>query len=523
MSPSGQTRAGTSTLFILASSADHSPTRGNHSLATRDEPVGRRFIFRPRPANDEHVLSYLLRLGEMNGYTGRAALPRFTRSMKLRLLKRDQIAAVARLVGLNEKVLLELLHRHRHVPDAHSRPSYFAIRCFFREPHTSYCPQCVRERGIFRAIWNFRAVTVCEQHGLWLVEQCPGCSEPVGWNRPRLRSCQCGFDLGQAETTPAPIEAALINKLLLTKLICSAESDLLEQQLFCDDARRMSALEWLAVSNFLATIVGRSLHFHPTTRAALGTERSATLLAARLFVDWPTSAMRELNRSSQSETDKWQSPLISFHQLSSRVPARYASGRRGVLSLPCFMRRLLQSYTDALTVHRQGPGLAINPSRVVASDDGTLGVQLRGRTNTNASAASGDLEFIPLPLLVRGIRDSNIVLHNNREVEQLIGATRLQRAALVRSGFLRPADGRQFVLSSEVDRFRQCLRENTTVATDLRNMVPLSALSPRGREMLGRVLTAVMAGRVPLFRQFKDSVRLDSCFVKRSSLVGLVR
>ncbi|WP_256719930.1 hypothetical protein, partial [Burkholderia pseudomallei] len=60
----------------------------------------------------------------------------------------------------------------------------------------------------------------------------------------------------------------MINKLLLTKLICSAESDLLEQQLFCDDARRMSALEWLAVSNFLATIVGRSLHFHPTTRAA---------------------------------------------------------------------------------------------------------------------------------------------------------------------------------------------------------------------------------------------------------------
>ncbi|XHO63602.1 hypothetical protein BCC1697_000013 [Burkholderia gladioli] len=433
------------------------------------------------------------------------------------------MAAVAQLVELDEKMLLKLLHRDRHVPNAHSRPSYFAIRCFFREPHTSYCPQCIRERGIFRAIWNFRAVTVCEQHGLWLVEQCPGCSELVGWNRPRLRSCQCGFDLGQAETTPAPIEAALINKLLLTKLICSAESDLLEQQLFCDDARRMSALEWLAVSNFLATIVGRSLHFHPTTRAALGTERSATLLAARLFVDWPTSAMRELNRRSQSETDKWQSPLISFHQLSSRVPARYASGRRGVLTLPCFMRRLLQSYTDALTVHRQGPGLAINPSRVVASDDGTLGVQLRGRTNTNASAASGDLEFIPLPLLVRGIRDSNIVLHNNREVEQLIGATRLQRAALVRSGFLRPADGRQFVLSSEVDRFRQCLRENTTVATDLRNMVPLSALSPRGREMLGRVLTAVMAGRVPLFRQFEDSVRLDSCFVQRSSLVELVR
>ncbi|MBN3534237.1 TniQ family protein [Burkholderia cenocepacia] len=200
-------------------------------------------------------MSYLLRLGEMNGYTGRAALPRFTRSMKLRLLKRDQIAAVAQLVGLDEKVLLELLHRHRHVRDAHSRPSYFAIRCFFREPHISYCPKCVRERGIFRAIWNFRAVTVCEQHGLWLVEQCPGCSELVGCNRPSLRSCQCGFDLGQAETTPAPIEAALINKLLLTKLICSAESDLLEQQLFCDDARRMGALEWLAVSNFLATIV----------------------------------------------------------------------------------------------------------------------------------------------------------------------------------------------------------------------------------------------------------------------------
>lgn len=490
-------------------------------MATRAELVGRRFVFRPRPANDEHVLSYLLRLGEMNGYTGQPALARFTRSVKLRLQKRDQIAAVARLVGLEEKVLLELRYRHRHVPNARSRPSHFAIRCFYREPYTAYCPQCVRERGIFRAIWNFRAVAVCEQHGLWLVEQCPRCSKLVGWDRPRSTSCLCGFDLAQTETSPAPIEATLVNQLLVATVLGTRESDFLEQQLFCAEARQMGALEWLAVSNFLATIAGRSLHFHPTARAALDTEKRATLLAARLFANWPTNAMQELNRTAQSAADGWQSPLITFRQLTARAPTRYTNRRRGVMALPGFMTSLLESYVDALAVDRQGLGLAVNPDRVVSGANGTLGVRLHEATSAIAPAVSDDPDFVPLPDLVRGIREAKIVVHSNREVEQLIGATRAQRAALVRSGLLH--DRRQFSLSSDVDRLRRWLQDNSAITTDVSNMVLLSELAPTGRVTLQRVVTATLEGRIQIFRQFEDSARLDTCFVKRSSLAALVR
>lgn len=457
----------------------------------------------------------------MNGYTGRAALARFTRSIKLRLEKRDQIAPIARLVGLEEKVLFELIHRHRRVPNAHSRPSHFAIRCFHREPYTAYCPQCVRERGIFRAIWNFRAVTVCEQHGLWLVEQCPKCSKLVGWDRPQSTLCTCGFGLAQTETSPAPIEAVLVNQLLVATVLDTRESDFLEQQLFCAEARQMGALEWLAVANFLATIAGGSLHFHPTARATLDTERRATLLAAKLFANWPANAMQELNRTAQSATDGWQSPLITFRQLTARAPTRHTSRRRGVMALPSFMTSLLESYVDALAVDRQGLGLAVNPDRVVASANGTLGVRLHEAKRASAPAASDDRDFVPLPDLIRGIREAKIVVYSNREAEQLIGATRSQRTALVRSGLLH--DRRQFLLSSDIDRLLRWLQDNSAVTTEVSNMVLLSELAPTGRVTLQRVMTAAVEGRIQLFRQFDDSARLDTCFVKRSSLAALVR
>lgn len=498
-------------------------------MVTHAEFVGRRFVFRPRPAHDEHVLSYLLRLGELNGYVGQDALGRFARSVKRHLQRKEQMEVIAQLAGVGEHVLIELLHRHRHIPNVHSRLSCFAIRSFFREPYIAYCPACIRERGLFRAIWNFRAVAICEIHGLWLLESCPRCTELVGWDRPGVTACACGFNLGQAETTSAPVEAALINKLLTAAVLGVGDSDLFDEQHVYAQARRMSALDWLAVSNFLATFAGRSPRFHPIARAGLDAEKRATLLAVEWFTEWPTNAMRGLNGSAQRSTDGWKPPLISMRQFNARAPTRYLRYRRRVLALPDFITSLIQSYAEAIIVHREGAGLAVNPDRLSPGADGGLGVYLPRATAANVPLESGDQEFLPLSRLTEGIRDSNIVLYNNHEVELLIGATSCQRAALVRDGLLYTHCDKQrlrceqFMLSTEVARFRQWLKNMSTFVTIRGDMVPLSRLSASGRSMLLRVLRAAMAGHVSLFRDSQDHVSLGTCFINRASLVALTR
>ncbi len=498
-------------------------------MATRAELHGRYFVFRPRPAHDEHVLSYLLRLGEMNGYTGRDTLGRFTRSITRHLQKKGQIEVIAQLAGLGEHDLLELLHRHRRIPNVHARLSGFVINSFFREPYTAYCPACIRERGIFRAIWNFRAVAICELHGQWLLESCPRCTALVGWDRPASISCACGFNLGLAETTSAPVEAALINQLLTSAVLGVGESDLLAEQHFCAHARRMSGLDWLAVANFLATFVGRSPRFHPIGRAGLDAEKRATLLAAKWFAEWPANAMQGLNGIAQRSTDGWKPPLISIQQFNARAPACYTRYRHGALALPDFMTVLIRSYSELLTVHRDGLGLAVNPDRLSPGADGGLGVYLPRAAAGNVSGSASDLEFLPLSRLVEGIRGSNIALYSKHEVERLIGATSRQLAALVRDGLLRSDRHKQrnrckqLMLSTEVDRFRQWLTDMSSVGEIRADMVPLSRLSASGRAMLLRVLRAAMAGHVSLFRERQDHVSLDTCFIKMTSVVALTR
>ncbi|MFP3610753.1 TniQ family protein [Paraburkholderia sp. SIMBA_050] len=495
---------------------------GKHFLAAHTDLAGRRFIWRPRPAHDEHVLSYLLRLGMMNGYSGQATLHRFTRMIKASLHNADKIAAVARLVDLDVALLQELLNRHRNVPGVHPRIHYRAISNFFREPLVAYCPACIRERGIFRAIWNIRAVTVCELHGQWLVEHCPQCMEPVGWDRPTLTSCRCGFDLGQTEMTSAPIEAALINKLILSVVLRVAEPDLLEQHILCTEACRMSALEWLATFNFLLTIARQSTP-HATAKAGFETEKSATLLAARLFMVRPASAMRELNTIAQSQMDGCQPLLISLDRLIERAPSCYTNRHRSVMALPTVLTKLLENYIDDLTVQPGSPGLALNPDRLAADAEGILGLPLREVTNSCGSATAGEQDFIPLPRLIQAIRQTNVVLLGHREVEKLIGATSLQRLALIRLGLLHPLEGRPFVLSSEIDRFRRWLRDNSTLTTNLSGLMPLSELTTKGRMVFQRVMMVAIAGRMRLFRRVEGSARLDASFVTESSLTALLR
>ncbi|MGC7405387.1 TniQ family protein [Pandoraea pneumonica] len=481
------------------------------------------FVRRPRPAHDEHVLSYLLRLGEANGFAGRAELGGFVRYLTAVLERPSELAALARALDVDESVVRQISLRHRCISGFAGRAMGYARRNFFRDPHVAYCPVCVREHGRFKALWNFRAVAVCESHGLWLLERCQRCCALVGWDRPGPTACVCGFELGQARTTAAPHEAVLISRLICACLSGADRGDFVDEQHFCPEARQMSAIDWLAVASFFAIFVDGQPRVSPRRKANLDAEKRATLLAARWFTRWPRNAEHELNQSTQAVCDPGGAVLIASQNLRTKLPARFLMHRSGVLTLPHFMINLIEGYGHALSVYSDGCGVAVNPNRLALGDTGELGIDLSRGTRVRSSEGHQGRNFLPLPLFVRGVRAANIVLYDNREVEVLIGATAVQRVVLVHAGFLQADAERQHILSTEVERFRAWLTSASTVTTHFDDKVSLSLLVVRRKVSLLQILRAVAAARIRLFRNTRGTAKLNDCFIRRKAFDELAR
>lgn len=75
-----------------------------------------------------------------------------------------------------------------------------------------WCPLCMAEHeaaedgGYFKLLWSFKAVTHCPDHGVALIEECPGCGQHqsgLGRKGPCVRCSHCGGSLGQI---PGPLD-----------------------------------------------------------------------------------------------------------------------------------------------------------------------------------------------------------------------------------------------------------------------------------------------------------------------------
>lgn len=70
--------------------------------------------------------------------------------------------------------------------------------------YAKVCPACLRERGIARLSWMLRATVGCVWHGYSLITRCERCCAPIGWSRPDVGTCRCGFPFKvQPQVEPA--------------------------------------------------------------------------------------------------------------------------------------------------------------------------------------------------------------------------------------------------------------------------------------------------------------------------------
>ncbi|MFK0376968.1 hypothetical protein [Pandoraea sp. NPDC090278] len=311
--------------------------------------------------------------------------------------------------------------------------------------------------------------------------------------------------------------------LISAAIVGSDAANFVDEQHFCLEARQMSAIDWLAVASFFAIFVDGEPRVSPRIKANLDAEKRATLLAVRWFTQWPRGAEMELNSSTQALCDPGGPLLFASRHLRAKIPARFLRYRRGELTLPDFMINLIEGYGHSLVVYSDGCGLVVNPNRLVSGEDGVLGLELPHAAHVRSSAGKKRRNFLPLGRFIKGVRAANIVLYDNREVEVLIGATAIQRGALVNGGFLKVDDERRNMLSTEVERFRTWLTNASTYITDFDDMLPLSQLSVRRKGLLLQILRAAAAARISLFRDTKGTARLDGCYVRRTELDELAR
>lgn len=163
-------------------------------------------LVRPYPTRHEGPLGYLLRLAEANC---------MTLNELGQLGVRFDSACLSRHRLLPDRVLDPDLHEHV-ARIAQLRETKGRV---WNQHHARFCPLCLAEDPTWRASWEIYFLDVCPRHGVWMVDQCGSCGQPLKWKRDSLLRCQCGSDLREETSGPAPGNLQRLATVLEDKLL----------------------------------------------------------------------------------------------------------------------------------------------------------------------------------------------------------------------------------------------------------------------------------------------------------------
>lgn len=244
-----------------------------------------RLAARALPQPGETLHAFMLRLVEANAHPGSAwirrlaGLPRTFASRPCDLtglvaalggaVSASELAALASWPGPDGRVGVE---------GALVSPSMIDLT------RARVCPSCLAEGNRPLPAWDCRLVVACTRHRLRLVDRCPGCDEPLSWDRRSANRCRCRADLAKAPATLAAADALPL-LVALENLLGGPRSEEWQQGFppvaTFDAATRLS---WFVGTAFDAGEDWRSRFIArpdaATTEAVLG-RAAATLL------DWP--------------------------------------------------------------------------------------------------------------------------------------------------------------------------------------------------------------------------------------------
>lgn len=145
----------------------------------------------------EALHSYLLRLA--NGY-GLQSSKQLLKAVNLKprlAYDQQQLRALTDEFGLSIDVLTAMN------PANDSSTPILSLK-YHRSGCSPICPYCIKEAPYVRASWDHELITACPQHGVLLIDECPGCSEPITRDRESITHClHCSFSFANAKANLA--------------------------------------------------------------------------------------------------------------------------------------------------------------------------------------------------------------------------------------------------------------------------------------------------------------------------------
>lgn len=237
-------------------------------------------LVRPFPGRHEGPLGYLLRLAEANCMTV-AELSR--------LGIRYDPGCFARQRLLPDLALDADLHAHvvrmTNWLDTKGR--------IWNSRHARFCPHCLAEDPTWRAGWELYFHDACPRHGVWLVDQCSSCRQPVRWRRDSLLRCQCGSDLRAETPGSAPDNLRRLSAILEAKLLGNAELNSLPPFAGLDVDQVQRLVRYLG--GYMDPLSNpKPLKLRNAGRLEVSWPVSS--LAAEILFDWPQALHRTLDR-----------------------------------------------------------------------------------------------------------------------------------------------------------------------------------------------------------------------------------
>jgi hypothetical protein len=76
----------------------------------------------------------------------------------------------------------------------HSRIKHHFWRYGTRAHKQSFCPECLKENGYHKNIWELLLLVVCPIHNCQMIDKCEGCGKNISPYRQSLLFCRCGYD-----------------------------------------------------------------------------------------------------------------------------------------------------------------------------------------------------------------------------------------------------------------------------------------------------------------------------------------
>jgi len=229
----------------------------------------RKIRIHPQPFEDESLSSWFCRMAVKNLCTPIAFLNLYLGDYKpvfqgdLDWGREDFIRALSEKTGIEEEKVYSLSLRSYEGFLFEKQKKYNSYKPFINQTNfrggrnrgfaVRFCPYCLREQEYFRKKWRLTFSTACTKHGVFLLDRCPECGEPLTiqkWRNDKesFHCWRCGFEFKKAEAEKVPEESKGIDAI--EKLY-----EILEKGYFEFEGRVYYSIAFFQVMEHFAKIV----------------------------------------------------------------------------------------------------------------------------------------------------------------------------------------------------------------------------------------------------------------------------